>query len=66
MTKGTVKWYDENKGFGFLISEEGEEIFVHRNGLDSPFIGLQPDEEVTFKTRQGDRGLIAYNVKPSI
>ncbi len=63
MTKGRVKWYNEIKGFGFIESENNEDIFVHRSGLDSPFAGLQDGQEVTFEVKQGDKGLVAFNVK---
>ncbi len=63
MAKGKVKWYNDVKGFGFIISEEGEEIFVHRTSLDSPFSGLEQDEDVIFDVKKGDKGLVAYNVK---
>ncbi len=63
MQKGKVKWYNETKGFGFIISEKGEEVFVHRSGLYSSFGGLHPDEEVVFEIKQGDKGPYAVNVK---
>ena len=63
MNRGKVKWYNENKGFGFIESEEGKEIFVHRTGLISPYSGLFTDQEVGFDIKQGDKGLIAFNVK---
>ena len=63
MAKGKVKWYNEVKGFGFIESETGEDIFVHRTGLLSSYGGLQPDQEVEFETKQGDKGLVAFNVK---
>ncbi|MFB6319019.1 cold-shock protein [Saccharicrinis sp. FJH54] len=63
MQKGKVKWYDEIKGFGFIESEGDGDIFVHRTGLDSPFSGLQNDEEVVFDTKRGEKGLVAFNVK---
>lgn len=63
MKKGTVKWYNEVKGFGFISTESGEDIFVHRTGLYSSYGGLQPEQEVTFDTKQGDKGLFAVNVK---
>ncbi|MCD4682518.1 MAG: cold shock domain-containing protein [Bacteroidales bacterium] len=63
MPKGKVKWYDEVKGFGFIISESGDDIFVHRSSLISPFSGLQPDQEVVFESKQGDKGLVAINVE---
>lgn len=63
MTRGKVKWYNEIKGFGFIKTENGEDIFVHRNGLYIAFAGLQPDEEVIFDVKKGERGLVAVNVK---
>ena len=63
MLKGKVKWYNEVKGFGFIESENGEDIFVHRSGLVSPYGGLQPEQEVVFETRQGEKGIAAFNVK---
>jgi len=63
MTKGKVKWYNEVKGFGFIESENGEDIFVHRTGLYSSEDRLQPDQEVIFETKQGEKGLAAINVK---
>jgi len=63
MIKGKVKWYNEVKGFGFIASEEGNDIFVHRTGLMDSFKGLETDQEVEFETKQGDKGLVAINVK---
>ena len=64
MTKGKVKWYNEAKGYGFIESENGDDIFVHRTGLSSSIGGLQPDQEVDFEIKQGDKGIIAIDVKP--
>jgi CspA family cold shock protein len=61
--KGKVKWYNEVKGYGFIESESGENIFVHRTGLYSSFAGLQTDQQVVFETKQGNKGLIAVNVQ---
>ena len=62
MNKGKVKWYNETKGFGFIESENGDDVFVHRSGLVSSFAGLVPDQEVEFDTKQGDKGPVAINV----
>jgi CspA family cold shock protein len=63
MNKGRVKWYDETKGFGFIVTDNGNDIFVHRSGLYSSFGGLEPEQEVMFDTKQGDKGSYAVNVK---
>ena len=63
MNKGKVKWYNEVKGFGFIESDEGKDIFVHRSGLISPFAGLSPEQDVQFDVKRGDRGLVAINVQ---
>ena len=63
MNKGKVKWYNEVKGFGFIESENGVDIFVHRTGLVRPNNDLLTDQDVVFETKQGDKGLIAFNVK---
>jgi len=63
MNNGTVKWYNETKGFGFIITEEGKEVFVHRTGLLSPLSELREGQKVTFEIKQGDKGEVAFNVK---
>jgi CspA family cold shock protein len=63
MTKGKVKWYNETKGFGFIETENSDDIFVHRTGLENSWDGLMPDQEVEFEIEQGDKGLKAVNVK---
>ena len=62
--KGTVKWFDSNKGFGFIVSEEGEDIFVHHSDiLQEGFKNLEDGQEVTFEKVQGAKGLQATQVK---
>jgi CspA family cold shock protein len=63
MTKGKVKWYNETKGFGFIEIDNGNDVFFHRNGLVSPWGGVDNDEEVVFETKEGPKGLYAVNVK---
>lgn len=63
MIKGKVKWYNEAKGYGFIESENKDDIFVHKTGLARGFNALKTDEEVVFETKQGEKGLIAVNVK---
>jgi len=63
MNEGTVKWYNESKGFGFIEAEGKKDIFVHRSGLLNPANGLSEGQKVTFDTKQGDKGEVAINVK---
>ncbi|MFO7756080.1 MAG: cold shock domain-containing protein [Bacteroidales bacterium] len=63
MFKGKVKWYDETKGFGFIESENGEDIFVHRTGLLDSYDPMETDQDVVFEVKQGDKGLVAFDVK---
>ena len=64
MTKGKVKWYNETKGYGFIETENSDDVFVHRTGLINSNAGLEPDQEVEFEIKQGDKGLMAVDVKP--
>lgn len=63
MNTGKVKWYNETKGFGFIETEDGRDVFVHRSGLTNPYDGLQDGQQVEFETKQGDKGTFAVNVK---
>ena len=63
MATGKVKWFNESKGFGFIAAENGDDIFVHRTGLADPNINMQPGQDVVFDIKQGEKGLIAVNVK---
>ena len=64
MNKGTVKWFNSQKGFGFITNEEnGEDIFVHFSGIMTDgYKSLEDGQKVTFDTTQGNRGIQAVNV----
>ncbi len=63
MAKGKVKWYNEIKGFGFIEVEDGDDIFVHRSGLKVDSFKLEPGQEVEFETKEGEKGLVAVDVR---
>jgi len=58
---GTVKFFNDKKGFGFIAGEDGKEYFVHSTGLNEG-VRLQDNDAVTFEVEQGDRGPKAVNV----
>ena len=61
--KGKVKWFNAEKGFGFIVSEEGKDVFVHFSAIvQDGYKTLEEGQEVTFDVEQGDRGQMAKNV----
>ena len=63
MAKGTVKWFDDRKGFGFIQQEGGEDIFVHYTAITGDgFKTLKDGEEVEFEVTEGSKGPQASNV----
>ena len=60
MEKGTVKFYNEAKGFGFIKKEDGKEIFVHSSGIIDK---IRENDNVTFDIAEGKKGPNAVNVK---
>lgn len=62
--EGTVKFFNESKGFGFITGDDGKEYFVHQTGLGEGVI-LHENDAVTFDVEEGDRGPKAVNVAKS-
>jgi CspA family cold shock protein len=64
MPEGKVKWFNEKKGFGFIQTDDGEDIFVHFSAIqDTGFKTLQEGQRVSFDIEKGRKGLAAANVK---
>ncbi|NCO51919.1 MAG: cold-shock protein [Deltaproteobacteria bacterium CG_4_8_14_3_um_filter_51_11] len=63
MANGTVKWFDERKGFGFIQQDSGPDVFVHHSAISgNGFKSLNDGEKVTFEVQQGKKGPVAANV----
>ena len=61
--KGVVKWFNDTKGYGFIVQEDGGEVFVHHSSIITDgYKTLKEGDEVEFETRQGPKGLQAANV----
>ena len=64
MNKGTVKWFNNQKGYGFITTEEGKDVFVHFSAITGEgFKTLNENEAVEFDIVDGDKGPQATNVK---
>ncbi len=64
MEQGTVKWFNAEKGFGFIEREAGEDVFVHFSAIQSDgFKSLDEGQSVEFEIEEGQRGLQAANVQ---
>jgi CspA family cold shock protein len=63
MANGTVKWFNDRKGFGFIEQEDGPDVFVHHSGINSSgFRSLSEGDQVTFDIEDGPKGPSAVNV----
>jgi CspA family cold shock protein len=61
---GTVKWFSDQKGYGFIAREDGEDVFVHHTAIQEPgFRTLREGERVEFTIEQGQKGPAAANVR---
>ena len=66
MTVGTVKWFNADKGFGFIAPESGEDVFVHFSAIQSTgYRSLDEGQSVEFDITQGQKGPQAANVRPA-
>ena len=64
MVKGTVKWFNQEKGFGFLTQVDGDDVFVHYTAIQSTgFKSLNEGQEVEFEVQDGPKGPQAVNVR---
>ena len=65
MATGTVKWFNDAKGFGFISQESGEDVFVHHTAIQAQgFRTLAEGQKVEFDVTKGPKGLQAANVRP--
>jgi len=65
MPQGTVKWFNNKRGWGFIVKEDGEDIFVHYSAIKGDgFKSLAEGQRVQFEIEEGEKGPAAANVEP--
>jgi CspA family cold shock protein len=65
VAEGTVKWFNNDKGYGFISQEGGEDVFVHYSAIQSEgYKSLEEGQSVSFDVTQGPKGKQAANVRP--
>jgi len=65
MPQGTVKWFNNKRGWGFIVKEDGDDIFVHYSAIKGDgFKTLDEGQRVQFEIEEGDKGPAAANVEP--
>jgi len=63
MAEGTVKWFSDKKGYGFIEQEDGTDVFVHHTGINGEgFKSLREGDQVSFDVEEGQKGPAAVNV----
>lgn len=64
MARGKVKWYNDTKNYGFLTTDDGKDVFVHKSAFVSGLETLTEGQEVEFEVKNSPKGLQASDVKP--
>ncbi|MBV9936486.1 MAG: cold-shock protein [Actinobacteria bacterium] len=66
MASGTVKWFNAEKGYGFISQSDGADVFVHFSAIEmNGYKSLEEGQAVEFEVQQGPKGLQAANVRPA-